>query len=156
MCFVEYALLTGFLPVRVQVDPLEQREEHLDRAAVVGVGSRHDHLDALSRQVLPRRDASVVWRAVDHEDRVLSPVFALFRQLFHELGDEQAEDLGVGLHGVHREVDAALRVDGREEAHPGPDVPLLDGVRLRPEAPLLPAEVRLVQPALVDVDDASP
>ena len=90
---------------------------------------------------------------LEQEDRVLSPVFVTRGQFLDQLGHVEAEDLGVSIGLREAVIGTTVAANTRDERNAGRDwfVALYGKLDW---SPVLPGEVRLIYPALVDVVDA--
>jgi hypothetical protein len=129
-------------------------KESLDSSARIRVRTAEENLDAQRPDSSPGLLAAVVRGVVPQKDRVLLPPWRLGVQDLHKLLKEESDDVRIGVGVVQREPDPAISVEGGDHREPRrhrAEGHVAAAVFRRPCAS---DEARLVEPGLVDVDDA--
>ena len=98
--------------------------------------------------------ASLIFGPVNQQQSTLFVVAILRGELGGKLGNEQAEDVVVCVHLGERAVELALGAYRHLNGNTRVDLVVWAGVDLASHAPLAPGEVEVVDPALVQVQDA--
>ena len=148
-------LLAAGSAVRVQVLVLQERERELDWRRAVRVGSAHAYSKAEGFHMSDRLRARLVAGAIDEQQALRDGPPLLFVKLLRQRRDEEAKCLAVSVRLRHSAIQAAARANSKLHCNSGTHPSDRLRVHLALHTPFSAVEVELIQPRLVQVDDAS-
>ena len=132
---------------------LQKRKSILYRTRLHRI-RRSDHdLEATALHVLDWFLASLVFRSINHENRILSEVPVFLSEYCRQLWDEETENLRICVDLVERAVELSTGTDCHLQRCPRTDLTLGAGLNLTTHAPLSPRKVHVANPGLIQVDN---
>ncbi len=111
---INHLLLSGGLPVWIQLSQLEMAEEHLNRGSSVTVRGGEDNRDLHLSEVASYLFAGMVSGIIEEYDRVFLPAGRVLIELPHQGAHEQHEGVLISGGVAQGEVDSPFRIERRD------------------------------------------
>ena len=92
-----YLLFARFDPSRIDVIPLEGGKKELARAGIIAVRAREHDWDPQILEDPLGRDGGMIFRIIDQNNSVFSPVWPFFIEDPHEAVKKDLHNLSVGV-----------------------------------------------------------